>query len=500
MKSESRIIGIDFGTTISIASVIDEATGRPDYVKDKDGLIEVDSVVWYQNTDTEKVVVGGKAKRACPLDPDHVFSRFKPGFDDPDFKLNTNYSPEEVTSEIFKYLKANGERQLGVSIEKTVITTPAWLGHLGRQRIQEGAKLAGLKPVKILAEPVAAAIAYSLDHSEAKGTICVFDFGGGTLDVSIVDLDKEEVKVNYGDLHCGGKDLDQLILEKWQEEWKSRFGVDPLRNPQTEADWRDRAERVKKDLSTEEEVSEYLTAEGESATLALSRDEFEKMIIPYTKTLLNCVQEAMDRAEISTEDVDEVVLVGGSTRIPKVKELLSDYFGRSVDHSIDPSMAVAMGAGIVAGDKEGISPRDILGRKFLKGVIEDVTAHGLGVEVVDGDPENTYNHVLIASNTKLPARGKDHFQPLEDDSEAVLVTIIEGDDKDISKCKVLQENYKLEIPNPRRRDLVDIEIEFVINTDGIIEIHAYENSGGELHEQFRHPAIVGNKRTKQTAI
>jgi molecular chaperone DnaK len=364
------------------------------------------------------------------------------------------------------------------------------MGHLGRQRVQEAAKLAGIDPVRLLSEPVAAALAFALDNP-ATSVLCVVDVGGGTTDVSVVQLEERdgEVLANYGDLHLGGRDFDVEIVEFWRKKWQETFGEDPCQDPAVLADWLERAERAKKELSSAEETTAYLSASGRTLSPKLTRTDFERLIAGHLRRVESCVIEALRRASISPADIEHVILVGGSIRVPAIRSLVSRIFGREIGHSVDPTTAVVQGAAIAAADIDGIALRDRHGRRFLKAVLTDVASHGLGVVAVDEDGTE-YNHALIKAGTPLPARGSAVFLPLHDDAEAVELTIVEGDDPDLSRCTILQRGYMLKIPVPRKRELVEIAVELVINTDGIVEIHARESGGGEFHEQFRHPAIV----------
>ena len=231
-----RVISIDMGTTLSEVSIVDQATGRPSLLANQDGKTLIPTAVWYRQGE---IVIGERALRAAVVHPDDVFTRFKPRLDDPDIRFGS-HAPTELVSEVLKHLKVMAEARLGKEVASAVITVPAWMQHTGRQVIQDGAVLAGLKPERLVNEPVAAAHLYALDCSGEVGDIfTVVDPGGGTTDASVVEHSSAggRVLASSGDMLLGGQDLDRAVLEWWREQWMAEFGEDPLTDPAVIADW-----------------------------------------------------------------------------------------------------------------------------------------------------------------------------------------------------------------------------------------------------------------------
>ena len=426
------------------------------------------------------------------MHPDNVFTRFKPRLDDPAIEFGS-HKPAEVVAEVLKHLKAIAESQLGEEVANAVITVPAWMQHTGRQVIQDGAVLAGLKPERLVNEPIAAAHLYALDRGGEEGDILtVVDPGGGTTDVSVVELSSVGGKVlaSSGDLSLGGQDLDRVVLEWWREQWMAEFGEDPLSDPAVIADWILRAERAKEALSADSEITEYLTSAGRTQKPTLTRQKFEQLIEGHIGRIEKCVRDALDRASVRAEDVDTVLLVGGSSRVPAIRAAIGSVFGRSIEHLVDPTSAVAKGAAVMAADLDGTALRDRRGRPFLKSIFKDVAAHGLGIEAIDEKTGLPFNHVLIPAGAILPARGTGLFRPQRDDAAAVKITLIEGSDRDISRCNILQRDYELPISMPRKKENVEVSVTLGLTLDAIVEVEAEEPGGGVLREQFRRPEIV----------
>ncbi len=490
---EKIVVAVDWGTTQIEFAVVDKSTDRPVILKNAQGQIMTYNAIWFKNGD---IVLGDKARRAAPVYPESVVLRFKPDLDNPDFKVEVNgrgIRGEELVEISARDIKREIERHFQSDVECAVVTVPAYGGELLRERIMTGFERAGFKVEKLLSEPVAASLAYDLESEMSpERIILVYDLGGGTFDVALVDFQEEKVLRNAGDLNLGGNDFDFRILERWREEFEDQHGFDPLQNPQVKAEWLDKAEQAKKDLSTDDETIQYLSADGRSITAQLKRSEFEALIDTDLQRTLGILQELLDKENLSAKEIGQIILVGGSTRIPRVKEILSEFWGSPVKHEIDPDLAVVVGAVVVAADIEGRPIRKKHGQRYLRGVLKDVTTHGLGVEVIDPETNKVFNHVMIKSGSELPASHIDHFIPQKDDVSFVEVTIIEGDDPDLAKCKVLQRGYKLPIKTPRKKELVRIEVKFTIDENGLVYIDATEDSGGELHEQFKHPAILGS--------
>lgn len=493
--SEKLVCGVDFGTTNSLMGRIDPSTGRPDFFQDERGQIIIPTALYYK--DGEKPIIGDKARRMAQVRPDQVADGFKPLLDDPSLKIAVDGDrrpPEKIIKDFFKYGKDQVmSKNNHQPITAVVITVPAYLGSLGRERIKTGAESAGLKVKELVSEPVAASSAYRYEAEKEIGEkILVYDCGGGTFDTAVVDLEDKKVLRNSGDLHLGGNDFTQAILNNWKRQYHDRHGADPFTQPEIKRDWWLRAEKAKVDLSSEEEIEERLTCDdGPSMLVSLTREEFESAIDPQVSKTLDIVQRVLNEEKVSTKNIDWVVLVGGSTRIPYVRQRVSQFFNQEVNPLIDPIKAVAIGAMLTAADIEGTFARTSQGELYLESAFEDVTAHGLGIKVINKKTGREENSVLIKKGASLPAKGSAHFKPIADDSPLVKVTIVEGDSEELNQCKVLQEGYTLPINNPRRADLVDIEGTLIINTNGLVEVEAKTDDGARIHEKFKHPKILG---------
>lgn len=493
MAAKPPVFGIDLGTTMTYPAYIALDTGRPTLPSTKDGIIEVPSVVRFEE---EKTVVGWKSLRGWPLYTENTFGRVKPQFNDPEFTLG-EHTPVAFNAAILSKVAEEIKTAFPEFDGRAVITVPAYSGHYYRQLVQESARKVGLEPVKLLSEPVAAATAFSLESSGVEGIGCAIDVGGGTTDISVLEhrSDRQgeaagEVLANYGDLNLGGKDIDELILQWWAERWIEAHGSNPLEDPRVLADWTERAENAKKDLSRETEVELQLNAAGKFMEAVITREEFERRIADFMDKVVACAEEALKQANMEPQDVDFVVPVGGTSLVPLFQQRMEELFNREIEYVLDPKFAVVYGAAFVGGQIAGYGLRNPYGEPLLEGMIEDVTANGLGVKAIDPETMEPYNHKLIANNTKLPAEGEDVFRPVEDDVPYVTLTIYEGDSKDLDECEQLVEGYKLQIPNPRQSKNVPITVKLIINTDGVIEIEATEPSGARLHETLRHPKII----------
>jgi molecular chaperone DnaK (HSP70) len=497
--SKERVLAVDWGTTFIEFGVIDLSTDRPLLLKNEQGQTMIPNAIWFKNGEC---ILGDKAKRAAPVYPDAVVLRYKPKLNEPDFEVKVKgktYKGEDLVAIWAKALKADAERQLQAEVRRVVVTVPAYSNELMRERIKTGFEQAGFQVERLLSEPVAASIAYGLEGDPPVGLGLVYDLGGGTFDVALVDYSEQKVIRNAGDISLGGNDFDLRILERWRELFQKQHRFDPFKNPQVKAEWLEKAEQAKRDVSTDTETTLYLSADGQSITVTLTRQEFEALIAQELQRTRTILEGLLTRENLAPKDITQVVPVGGSTRIPKVLQLLSDWWGKPVTHKVDPDIAVVTGAVVIAADLEGRPVRNKRGQKYIP-AFKDVTSHGLGVEVIDPSTRKTYNHVMIKSGSELPASHTDTFCPDQDDVSHVEITIIEGDDPDLTRCRVLQRGYRLPIKTPRKKEMVRIVVKFTIDENGLIFIDATEDSGGELHEQFKHPAILGGAQTTKTPV
>ncbi len=458
----SKIIGIDLGTTNSCVSVLEG--GEPHVIVNPEGARTTPSVVLIKNGEE---TVGEVAKRGAISNPNNtIYSiKRKMGTKEKTEVDGKSYTPEEISAKILMKLKSDAESYLGEKVTKAVITVPAYFNDAQRQATKNAGKIAGLEVERIINEPTAAALAYGIDKQDKAQTILVYDLGGGTFDVSILELGDGvfEVKSTSGNNHLGGDDFDDAIMNYLVDTFKKENGVDLSRDKMAMQRLKDAAEKAKKDLSgmTTAHISLPFISQGTEGPLHLELDltraKFEDLCHDLFESTREPVRKALKDAKLDAKDIDQVVLVGGSTRIPYIQNLVKDELGKEPNKSVNPDEVVAMGAAIQGG---------VLTGEVDDLVLLDVTPLSLGIETM-----GNVMTVLIPRNTTIPASKSQIFSTAVDNQPAVDIHVLQGERPMASDNKTLG-NFQLGNILPARRGVPQIEVTFDIDANGIVNVKA----------------------------
>jgi molecular chaperone DnaK len=457
----SKIIGIDLGTTNSCVAVLEG--GEPKVIPNPEGNRTTPSVVAFKNGERQ---VGEVAKRQSITNPNTIQSvKRHMGTDHKVKAEDKEYTPQEVSAMILQYLKGYAEDYLGEKVTRAVITVPAYFNDAERQATKDAGRIAGLEVERIINEPTAAALAYGLDKMDQDQTILVYDLGGGTFDVSILELGDGvfEVKSTAGDNRLGGDDFDQLLMDYLVTEFKKDNGIDLSKDKMAMQRLKDAAEKAKKDLSgvTSTQVSLPFITAGESGPLhleiTLSRTKFDELTASLVERTMVPTRQALKDADLTPAQIDKVILVGGSTRIPAVQEAIKKETGKDPHRGVNPDEVVAMGAAVQGGVLTG-DVKDV--------VLLDVTPLSLGIETMG----NVFTK-LIERNTTIPTSKSQTFSTAADNQPAVDIHVLQGERPMSADNKTLGRFQLADIP-PAQRGVPQIEVTFDIDKNGIVTVKA----------------------------
>jgi len=487
----SKIIGIDLGTTNSCVSVLEG--GEPTVITNPEGGRTTPSVVAFAK-DGDRLV-GQTAKRQAVTNPENtifsikrfmgrMFKEVDNEISEVPYKVEKNsngavivkandkdYTPPEISAMVLQKLKQDAEEYLGNKVTDAVITVPAYFNDSQRQATKDAGKIAGLNVRRIINEPTAASLAYGLDKKKDE-KIAVFDLGGGTFDVSILELGDGvfEVKSSNGDGHLGGDDFDQKVINWIAEEFKKSDGIDLREDPMALQRLKEAAESAKKELSSSKQTDinlPFVTADASGPkhlNLNLSRAKFDELVLDLVDRTIDPCKKALSDAGLSSSDIDEVILVGGSTRIPKIQERVKEIFGKEPNKSVNPDEVVALGAaiqgGVLAGDVDDV-------------LLLDVTPLSLGIETL-----GSVSTKLIERNTTIPTKKSQIFSTAADNQTTVEIHVLQGEREMASDNKTIGRFHLADIP-PSPRGVPQIEVTFDIDANGILNVSAQDKATGK---------------------
>lgn len=497
------LIGIDLGTTFSAVATVN-GDGRAEIITNRDGERTTPSVVMFEDG---MVVVGEQAKENSIVDPYNVCQFVKRQMGKKafsfDVSIDERYTAEEVSAMILKRLKEDAEASMEERVEGAVITVPAYFNDAQRKATQDAGEIAGLNVIGIINEPTAAAIAYCHGQVNTDGIVMVYDLGGGTFDITIMklsdNLGKVDILSTTGNKNLGGFDFDNVIITKVVNEFSEKYGIDIEDDDTAYQDLRIKAENAKKALSSRPKASISVVSQGQAVKVEITKEEFEYLIKGYLDSTRSSMEMAMDEAELEWSDISKVLLVGGSTRVPAVQNMIKEVTGIEPSHELNPDEAVAIGAAYYADSLNSkTSGQPLKAEKMIE--VTDVNSHSLGIISRDRDTERDVVTFILNRNTPLPACSEEEFSTYEEGQRQLYVQVVEGEDEDPDYDTVIGTAMITLTPRPQ---IYNILISIQYDVDGIIHVSVKDlvdgNDLGEMKIE-RDANLTENDVKKKKAI
>lgn len=501
-KRKNIAVGIDLGTTYSAVALVNDY-GMPEIIPNAEGERLTPSAVFF---DDESVVVGQIAKDNAVSDPDKAVMFVKRLMGNPNWFYEHNsqkLTPPDISALILAKIKKDAESELGESIKYALITVPAYFDDDRRRATITAGELAGFKVLGLINEPSAAAIAYGYDRKIEEETILVYDLGGGTFDVTILKVNSQdfEILATDGAHQLGGKDFEDCIIGYCVDKFKTEHGFDPTTDLYDYQEIRKDAEKVKRELSTRNKSLMSIRSWGKNSRIEIDRNTFEELIRPKLDSSLYLIKDVLKQAKLEASDIDRVVLIGGSTRIPAVRTMLTEFFGKDVDISINPDEAVAMGAALMASKKVlDLDPEELPAQVIEKigGLqVTDVTSHSLGIEAFVPGSNQKLNSILIHRNSPIPSEVSKEFVTTIAGQTAIKITLYQGEFTDPDLCNPIGDFVLSGLPSNRPAGC-KVRVSITCGENGIVGVTAVDiETGIEMQKQVTYK--VGETTEKVSA-
>lgn len=484
MKKNTLAVGIDLGTTYSSIAIVND-NGDPEIITNAEGERLTPSAIFF---DEDSVVIGDMAKDNAIMHPEEVIQFVKREIGNEHFYFrhgNEKLSPVDMSALILKKLKKDGEQLLGSEIPYAVITIPAYYDEKRRRATEQAGEIAGFKVLKLVNEPTAAAIAFGFQKSKINETVLVYDLGGGTFDVTLMRVEEqgENIRIlsSEGEHRLGGKDFDDAIIMHCVEAFKIQHGFDPSEDASESQQLRTDAEKAKRELSARSKTRILVRSKGLRTELTLTREEFDQMIKPKVDTTLALIRTTLKSAQVQIQEVDRILLIGGSTRIPAVREAVERMFGKAPDVSINPDEAVCLGAAILAAKEKMLLPDEEVPSAVSDKVggiqITDVVSHSIGIEASAPNSGQKVNSILIKKNSPIPVEVSKEFLTTIPGQTAIKLTVYQGEFQNPALCNPIGDFTMTGLP-PNRPPGKRVRVTIAATGSGTIDIVAKDIESG----------------------